>query len=256
VTLTELTPFIALAASVLAIAALAFIVVLSGRLSRLQKAQKVILGSKGDVDIVRHVGTVEEKLTNLRVMVEDLALAGKDYEVRIDNCVSHVGAVRFDAFRDLGGRQSTSVALLSAADHGIVITSAVSREFARIYVKLIRDGQPDVPLAPEEIEAVELARSRGNAPFTVLPRKEREREEERPADTLDALESQPGSMASERALERENRRRKRQGLPPVDEMPPLPSTLGWPKFDTAADLDDADDATSETEPVSVERGEA
>lgn len=255
-TLTELTPHIALVASVLAIAALAFIVILSDRLKRLQKAQKVILGSKGEVDIVRHVGSVEEKLTNLRVMVEDLAMAGKDYEVRIDNCVSHVGAVRFDAFRDLGGRQSTSVALLSAADHGIVITSAVSREFARIYVKLIRDGQPDVPLAPEEVEAVELARSRGNAPFTVLPRKEREREEERPVGTPDVPESQTSSSASERTLERENRRRRRQGLPPVDEVPPLPSTLGWPKFDTAAESNGDDDATSETEPVSVERGQA
>lgn len=254
-TLTELTPYIALGASALAIAALAFIMVLSGKLSRLQKAQKVILGSKGEVDIVRHVGSVEEKLTNLRVMVEDLALAGKDYEVRIDNCVSHVGAVRFDAFRDLGGRQSTSVALLSAADHGIVITSAVSREFARIYVKLIRDGQPDVPLAPEELEAVELARSRGNAPFTIRPRKEREREEELLTDTLDAPEGLPGSDAAERALERENRRRRRQGLPPLDDVPPLPSTLGWPKFETAADLDGGD-GVSEPEPVSAERDES
>ncbi len=253
-TLTELTPYVALGASVLAIAALGLIMVLSAKLSRLQKAQKVILGSKGEVDIVRHVGSVEEKLTNLRVMVEDLAVAGKDYEVRIDNCVSHVGAVRFDAFRDLGGRQSTSVALLSAADHGIVITSAVSREFARIYVKLIRDGQPDVPLAPEEIEAVELARSRGNAPFTVRPRKEREREEEPPTDTFDPLDGQPGSSAAERALERENRRRKRQGLPPLDEVPPLPSTLGWPKFETAADPD-GDDDVSESEPVSAQRDE-
>jgi hypothetical protein len=248
VTLTEATPIIALAAVALAVLGLVLLLVVNRRLRALLRAQKVVLGSKGEVDIVRYVGSLEEKFGNLRVMVEDLAVAGKDYEVRIDNCLSHMGAVRFDAFHDLGGRQSTSVAFLNATEDGVVITSAVSREFARIYVKIIKDGKPDIPLAPEEMEAVDLARARGNAPFTVRPRAEREDEEaETPPEAIEealAIES----PAAARALERENRRRKRQGLPPVDELPPAPSSLGWPKLEADEEPpEDVDEVSSNVE---------
>lgn len=229
-TLADLTPAIAISASALALVALALLAVAYRRLKALQKAQRVVLGPKGEVDVVQYVGSLEEKLVNLRTMVEDLEVAGKDHEVRIDNCISHMGAVRFDAFHDLGGRQSTCVAFLNATEDGVVITSAVSREFARVYVKLLRDGQPDVPLGPEEMEAVDLARARGNAPFTVRPRMERERDQaEVRAEHEEPLPNE--SAAAARALERENRRRKRLGLEPVDELPPLPSSLGWPKLE-------------------------
>lgn len=251
-TLADLTPAIAIASSAIALLALALLFIVNRRLKTLQKAQRVVLGSKGEVDVVRFVGSLEEKLINLRTMVEDLAVAGKDYEVRIDNCISHMGAVRFDAFHDLGGRQSTSVAFLTATEDGVVITSAVSREFARVYVKLLRDGRPDVPLAPEEMEAVDLARARGNAPFTVRPRMEREREEgERVEHDAESYLSE--SAAAARALERENRRRKRLGLPPVDEIPPLPSSLGWPRVEPS---DGDEGATPEPAAEASERPSA
>jgi len=252
VNLTELTPFLAIAASAIALLALLLLFVVNRRLKTLLRAQRVVLGSKGEVDVVRYIGSLEEKLVNLRTMVEDLAIAGNDHEVRIDNCISRTGAVRFDAFHDLGGRQSTSVALLNAAEDGVVITSAVSREFARIYVKLVHDGKPDIPLGPEEIEAVDQARARGNAPFTVRPRPERPRDEDDKleVDAVDPNAPTSESAAAHRALERENRRRKRAGLPPVDELPPMPSTLGWPKLEPVDDTF----ASAPDGPASAEEG--
>ena len=241
-TLTELAPILALGATAFALLALALLFVVNRRLRALLKAQRVVLGSKGEVDLVSHVGSLEEKLVHLRTMVEDLAIAGKDHEVRIDNCISRLGAVRFDAFHDLGGRQSTSIAFLNASEDGVVITSAVSREFARVYVKLVRDGKPDIPLAPEEIEAVDQARARGNAPFTIRPRPERVRDEDEQPENpaVDSAAPTAESAAAQRALERENRRRKRLGLPPVDELPPMPSTLGWPKTEPLDEPEDTD----------------
>lgn len=247
-TLTESAPLLALAATALALLALALLFVVNRRLRALLKAQRVVLGSKGEVDLVSHVGSLEEKLVHLRTMVEDLAIAGKDHEVRIDNCISRLGAVRFDAFHDLGGRQSTSIAFLNASEDGVVITSAVSREFARVYVKLVHDGKPDIPLAPEEIEAVDQARARGNAPFTIRPRPERVRDEEEQPENpaVDPTAPTAESAAAQRALERENRRRKRLGLPPMDELPPMPSTLGWPKTEPLEEPEDTD--SDETAP--------
>jgi hypothetical protein len=65
--------------------------------------------------------------------------------------------VRYDALEGTGGRQSVSVALLNARGNGVVLTAIQDRDYARIYVKELRDGVADLELAPEERRAVEAA---------------------------------------------------------------------------------------------------
>lgn len=200
------------------------------RLQRYQRDQFVILGSRGTVDIVEHVAAMDDKLANIRVAVEDLALASRDHEVSIDTCLSRVGIVRFDAYQDLGGRQSTAIAFLNGHGDGVVVSTVVSRDFARTYVKMLKEGDADIPLAPEEQEAIDKAK--GNTPFTVRPRGEASA-----GDTLKSYEAtaadKPVSMGmsgyrplDERELARENRRRNREGLPPLNELP-APSSTGF-----------------------------
>ena len=234
-----LAPVVAIIAAGLAVLALAFLYVTARRLRRLQKAQRVVLGSRGDVDVVAYVAALEEKVSNLRLAVEDLSVEARDHEVRIDGCLSRVGMVRFDAYHDLGGRQSTSVAFMDAGDNGIVITTVVSRDFARMYVKTIKDGQHG--------HRARARRDRGGRPGALdgplhhpsrarmRPRRTRRRHRNprRIADLED-------SEAAARALERENRRRERQGLPPLDELPPAPSTLGWPKLEPLPAIEPAE----------------
>ncbi|MCJ7797366.1 MAG: DUF4446 family protein, partial [Thermoleophilia bacterium] len=184
-TLSQVTPVVALVAAGLAVLALAILYITARRLRRLQKTQRVVLGSRGDVDVVAYVAALEEKVSNLRLAVEDLSVEARDHEVRIDGCLSRVGMVRFDAYHDLGGRQSTSVAFMDAADNGIVITTVVSRDFARIYVKTMKDGQADIALAPEETEAVDQARS--TAPFTIRPRPDAGKKDEPAATEPEAI---------------------------------------------------------------------
>jgi len=137
----EIVAIVAIAAAAAAGVGLGLVYV---RLQRYQRNQHVIMGSRGTVDIVDHVTSLDEKLNNIRTVVEDLTLAARDHEVRIDNCLSRVGIVRFDAYQDLGGRQSTAVAFLNALEDGVIITTVVSRDFARMYVKLVRDGKSDI----------------------------------------------------------------------------------------------------------------
>lgn len=208
------------------------------RIQELQAQQNVILGPKGvSSDIIAYIGSLTGRIDKLRDAVDTLSLEAQDHEVRIDGCVSRIGMVRFDAYSDLGGRQSTAIGLMNAKDDGIVITTVVSRDFARTYVKLIKEGQPDVPLAPEEEEALEQARARGSAPFTLRPRPapaDKEAVEEAAivplVDTVDE---------DQIALERENRRRRRQGLPPLEYLPDR-DDLGWPDLN----LDTPDDESS------------
>ena len=65
--------------------------------------------------------------------------------------------MRYDAYNDLSGMQSTSVALLDAQFSGIIISSIQSRDHARIYVKEVRLGDSKEKLSPEEIQVLKEA---------------------------------------------------------------------------------------------------
>ena len=70
----------------------------------------------------------------------------------------HLGIVRYDAFNDVGGRLSWSVALLDQAGDGVVLTAIHGRSEARSYAKSIARWECEQPLSPEEESAVGSAR--------------------------------------------------------------------------------------------------
>jgi hypothetical protein len=82
-------------------------------------------------------------------------------EERIDGCVTYRSLVRYDAYGEMSGRQSSSVALLDSHRSGVVISSILHREQARVYVKQIRGGESELELSPEEREAIDRALTAG-----------------------------------------------------------------------------------------------
>jgi len=68
-----------------------------------------------------------------------------------------VGVVRFNPFKEVGGDQSFSIAVLDAADNGFVITSLYSHEANRVYAKPIKNGASLYSLSKEEQEALSRA---------------------------------------------------------------------------------------------------
>lgn len=74
-----------------------------------------------------------------------------------------LGVVRYDAFDDMGGRMSWSLALLDDSGTGVVLTSIHGRSDARTYAKPVTSWTSEQSLSPEEGEAIALARSSGAA---------------------------------------------------------------------------------------------
>jgi hypothetical protein len=68
--------------------------------------------------------------------------------------------VRYDAFGDMGGRLSWSLALVDDQGDGVVLTSISGRSDARSYAKPIAAWGSDQQLSPEEEEAVAAAKTR------------------------------------------------------------------------------------------------
>ena len=72
----------------------------------------------------------------------------------------HLAVVRYDAFGDMGGRLSWSMALVDDAGNGMVLTSIHGRSDARTYAKDIAGWAGTTPLSPEEEAAVGQAKAR------------------------------------------------------------------------------------------------
>src|SRR3954452_920696 len=92
-----------------------------------------------------------EDVHGLRQEVAALRAEAKD-------ALRHLAVVRYDAFGDMGGHLSWSLALLDDGGNGVVLTSIHGRSEARTYAKSIGGWTCEQQLSPEELEAVEHAR--------------------------------------------------------------------------------------------------
>ena len=83
--------------------------------------------------------------------------------LRLDvaDALRHVAVVRYDAFRDMGGRMSFSAALLDDAGDGLVISAIHGRTETRSYAKGVKGGTSDQQLSPEERQAIAFASRTG-----------------------------------------------------------------------------------------------
>jgi hypothetical protein len=159
--LTTTQGIVALAAAGVAVVALLFGIVLAMKLRRLRASQRVVLGEQGQRDLVAHAQRLETGFVDLRDWVEEV-LQGLDQRVataerRIEGCLAYTSLVRYDAYGEMSGQQSSSYALLDSHRSGVVISSILHREQARVYVKRVRNGESELELSPEEREAIDAA---------------------------------------------------------------------------------------------------
>jgi hypothetical protein len=74
------------------------------------------------------------------------------------DALRHLAVVRYDAFGDMGGHLSWSLALLDDGGNGVVLTSIHGRSDARTYAKNVAAWSSQQQLSPEEEEAITHAR--------------------------------------------------------------------------------------------------
>jgi hypothetical protein len=165
--LSSTTGIVALAAGGLALVALVAVLVLVRSLRRLRADQRAILGGSSPQDLVAHAAELDRGFASLNDYVGDV-VANLDArltaaEGRLGGAVAFHGLVRYDAYNEMSGRQSTSIALLDSRGSGIVISSIHHRDQARLYAKQVVAGRAELELSPEEEEAMRAALA-GDAP--------------------------------------------------------------------------------------------
>jgi hypothetical protein len=152
---------VALAAAGGAVVALAWLLMLTLRMRRVRSAQRAVLGPHGETDLVAHASALQVAFEALHVRVEEVAerldtrmAAAED---RLDGAIAYRALVRYDAYNEMSGHQSTTIALLDADHNGVVLSSIAHRDTARLYCKQVHGGRGEQLLSPEEQEAVRLA---------------------------------------------------------------------------------------------------
>jgi hypothetical protein len=158
--LTTTQGIVALAAAGVGLVALLWAIVLAVKLRRMRAAQRTVMG-EGQADLVAHAAQIQEAFVQLRDWVEETAARLEERmataEERIDGCVAHTSLVRYDAMGELSGQQSSSMALLDSHRTGVVVSSILHRDQARVYVKQVREGESELELSPEERQAIDAA---------------------------------------------------------------------------------------------------
>jgi uncharacterized protein DUF4446 len=151
--------WIAIGAAVGAVIAVAVAAAAWAKLRAVREAQLVLLGG-GKHDLVDFAVSLQGRIDDMHRAVDEIAAGLSRVDRRVDTAVSKTSLVRYDAYEGAGGHQSASIALLDAARSGVVVSAIQGRDYARIYVKELDRGRPNVALSPEEQEAVERAMAR------------------------------------------------------------------------------------------------
>ncbi|MGN6378116.1 MAG: DUF4446 family protein [Gaiellales bacterium] len=123
---------------------------------RMRRDQRLVVGTDTH-DLVEYaVGLLArvEAIDRRSAQVEGQVAATS---ARVDSCYQRRSLLRYDALEGSGGKQSATIAVMDATGSGIVLSAIQGRDYARIYIKDVRDGRSDVELSPEEQRAIDEA---------------------------------------------------------------------------------------------------
>lgn len=131
------------------------------QMRKLKKRYRIFMSGKD-------AKTLEDILTTRLDQVDSLIASNKKNEQSIQQIFNtmkytfqKVGLIKYDAFNEMGGKLSFSLALLDQKNDGFIINAMHSREGCYTYIKEIIDGNSIIQLAEEEKEALNMAMDSG-----------------------------------------------------------------------------------------------
>src|SRR4051812_37487430 len=101
---------------------------------RVRRAQRALLAGE-TVDLVEFAVGMQARQEQVERLTAEAQVALAAAHARVDGCLSRHSIVRYDAYQDAGGRQSSTVALLDTRGDGVVVSAIQDRAYARVYVK-------------------------------------------------------------------------------------------------------------------------
>jgi hypothetical protein len=143
------------------IVAMVLVVILAVWLTiQIQAIRRKVDAVPDDGNVVAVLRAMDDRSKSNAELIQTLTSRVSEIEGRLPYAISYVGVVAYDAFGNITGNQSRSIALLSQRGDGLVVTLLKARDETVFYAKQIADGKGVEELSPEELAAVNRALGR------------------------------------------------------------------------------------------------
>ena len=149
-------------ATILAMALAILVVVCLVKLRKLNKKYNIFMKGSTGKDLEASIFT---RFAELDTIKSDIEFMSGKLNIACDMLLTayqKMSIVKYDAFKEMGGKLSFSMALLDDKNNGCILTSVHTREGCYTYIKEIIKGESFVVLSEEERKALEEAKNKRN----------------------------------------------------------------------------------------------
>ncbi|WP_026487116.1 DUF4446 family protein [Caldanaerobius polysaccharolyticus] len=128
------------------------------KVKRLERRVSGFVGAENGADIEKALGNYVLEIKKAMDKIDGFQEQINDITKKLELSIKKVAIVRYNAFDEVGGDLSFSIALLDDHDDGVVITGIYGRNETTTYAKPIRNGTSNYKLSAEEIDVIEKAK--------------------------------------------------------------------------------------------------
>ena len=136
---------------------LIIVIVLCINLGRISKKYKKFMGGKNAKSMEKSIMGLYEDNKLIKASMDKNKKDIEGLYKKFEGAFQKIGIIRYDAFNQMGGKLSFSLALLDENDNGFILNSVHSSEGCYSYTKEIKNGLSEISLGEEEKKALDMA---------------------------------------------------------------------------------------------------
>jgi hypothetical protein len=127
------------------------------QLQNITRKYYIVMSGKKGMDLEGIILTRFNEMDKVKTIAKKVTKEHRTFKAHLDSCYNKLGITKYNAFPDMAGDQSFSVALLNDENSGIVLSAIHTRDGCYTYLKEIIKGESYIVLSEEEKEALKKA---------------------------------------------------------------------------------------------------
>lgn len=136
---------------------LIMLIVLTVKYTKVKKRYDKFMRGKNAASLEDDMNGVFEDMKLLKNNVDKNRKDIRSLYKNMGKTFQKLGIVKYDAFKQMGGQLSFSLALLDENDNGFILNSVHSSEGCYSYTKEVKNGTCSISLGEEEQQALDMA---------------------------------------------------------------------------------------------------
>lgn len=149
--------YIVIGLTALVLSTIIVLIIFIIKTSKLKKKYESFMTDSDGKSIENIIKENIKDVKEIKSLTEKNSKAVKDIYEKLEVTYCKVGMIKYDAFHEMGGKLSFSLAMLDMKNNGFIINAMHTREGCYTYIKEIVDGNSIIVLSGEEQEALNRA---------------------------------------------------------------------------------------------------